>query len=226
MYRLYVERREGFENEAKRYLSEINGFLGISSVTGVRYFNRYDIENVSEEVAKIAATRIFSEPQSDYVTFEELPNDAKDAEIIWEFLPGQYDQRSDSAEQCISLLRAGLKNVQTSSEEPVVRCAKIVRLSGKVSKKEIEKIQEYLINPVDSRLTDAKKPDTLKMKVENPADIPVVKGFINFNDKQLEKYRNEMGLAMDLADPRQHPARSKKPFSFYFLFSANNSVAE
>ena len=78
MYRLYVERREGFENEAKRYLSEINGFLGISSVTGVRYFNRYDIENVSEEVAKIAATRIFSEPQSDYVTFEELPNDAKD----------------------------------------------------------------------------------------------------------------------------------------------------
>ena len=200
MYRLYVERREGFENEAKRYLSEINGFLGISSVTGVRYFNRYDIENVSEEVAKIAATRIFSEPQSDYVTFEDLPNDAKDAEIIWEFLPGQYDQRSDSAEQCISLLRAGLKNVQTSSEEPVVRCAKIVRLSGKVSKKEIEKIQEYLINPVDSRLTDAKKPDTLKMKVENPADIPVVKGFINFNDKQLEKYRNEMGLAMDLAD--------------------------
>ncbi len=200
MYRLYVERRPGFENEAKSYLSQINGFLGISSVTGVRYFNRYDIENVSDEVAKIAATRIFSEPQSDYVTFEELPNEEKAAEIIWEFLPGQYDQRADSAEQCISLLRAGLKNVKTNSEAPVVRCAKIVRLEGKVSKKEIEKIQAYLINPVDSRLTTAKKPSTLKMEIENPGDIPTVNGFIGWNDKKLEKYRQEMGLAMDLVD--------------------------
>ena len=198
MYRLYVERREGFENEAKRYLSEINGFLGISSVTGVRYFNRYDIENVSEEVAKIAATRIFSEPQSDYVTFEELPNDAKDAEIIWEFLPGQYDQRSDSAEQCISLLRAGLKNVQTSSEEPVVRCAKIVRLSGKVSKKEIEKIQEYLINPVDSRLTDAKKPDTLKMKVEILLIFLLLRDLLNLMINNLKNIATKWVLLCSL----------------------------
>lgn len=200
MYRLYVERRAGFENEARSYLSQINGFLGISSVTGVRYLNRYDIENVSDEVAKIAATRIFSEPQSDFVTFDKLPNDKKDTAIIWEFLPGQYDQRADSAEQCISLLRAGLKNVQTNKEAPVVRCAKILLLSGKVSKKEIEKIQNYVINPVDSRLTDDKMPKTLAMKIENPDDIPVVKGFIGFNDKKLEDYRNKMGLAMDFAD--------------------------
>ena len=200
MYRLYVERRAGFENEARSYLSQINGFLGISSVTGVRYFNRYDIENVSDQVAKIASTRIFSEPQSDFVTFDSLPNPDKDAQIIWEYLPGQYDQRADSAEQCISLLRAGLKDVKVNKEAPVVRCAKILLLKGKPSKKDIEKIQNYVINPVDSRLTDDKKPATLAMKIENPEDIPVVKGFIGFNDKKLEEYRNKMGLAMDFAD--------------------------
>ena len=199
MYRLYVERKPGFENEAKSYLSQINGFLGISSVTGVRYFNRYDIENVSDEVAKIAATRIFSEPQSDYVFTEELP-ESDGTEIIWEFLPGQYDQRADSAEQCLSLLSAGLKGVKTNSEPPVVRCAKIVILSGKVSADEVKKIESYLVNPVDSRLTDDKKPDTLKMNVETPADIPVVDGFIKMDDKTLEEYRNKMGLAMDFAD--------------------------
>ena len=199
MYRLFVERKPGFENEAKSYLSQINGFLGISSVTGVRYFNRYDIENVSEEVAKISATRIFSEPQSDYVTFEELPA-SDDCEIVWEYLPGQYDQRADSAEQCISLLRAGLKNVKVNKEEPIVRCAKIVRLSGDVTQDELKKIQSYLINPVDSRLTDTSKPETLKIKTETPADIPLVEGFINFDDKELEAYRNKMGLAMDFAD--------------------------
>ena len=157
MYRLYVERRPGFENEARRYLSEINGFLGIAGVKAVRYFNRYDIENVSEEVAKIAATRIFSEPQSDFVFTEELPEHSG-REIIWEFLPGQYDQRADSAEQCLSLLRAGLKGVKTLSEPPVVRCAKIVVLDGNVTEEEVKKIQNYLINPVDSRLTDDTKP--------------------------------------------------------------------
>ena len=201
MYRLYVERRPGFENEAKSYLGQINGFLGIAGVTAVRYFNRYDIENVSDEVAKIAATRIFSEPQSDFVFTEKLPKH-NGKEIIWEYLPGQYDQRADSAEQCLSLLRAGLASagVKTLSEPPVVRCAKIVVLEGKVSKDDIEKIQNYLINPVDSRLTDDKKPKTLKMDIEEPADIPVVDGFIKMNDDELEAYRNKMGLAMDHLD--------------------------
>ena len=199
MYRLYVERRPGFENEAKSYLSQINGFLGISSVTGVRYFNRYDIENVTDEVAKVAAKRIFSEPQSDYVFTEELPK-VEGKKIIWEFLPGQYDQRADSAEQCISLLRAGLKGVKTNDAQPLVRCAKIVVLQGEVSDDQLQKIENYLVNPVDSRLTDDKKPDTLKMKVESPADIPVVEGFIKMNEQALEDYRVKMGLAMDLAD--------------------------
>lgn len=199
MYRLYVERKPGFENEAKSYLAQINGFLGISSVTGVRYFNRYDIENVTEEVIKIAATRIFSEPQSDFVFFENLPK-TEGKEIVWEYLPGQYDQRADSAEQCLSLLRAGLKDVKTNSEPPVVRCAKIVFLAGEVSDDEIKKIRNYLINPVDSRLTDDSKPETLKMQIKNPDDIPIVSGFIRMDDAALESYREKMGLAMDFAD--------------------------
>lgn len=199
MYRLYVERREGFENEARRYLSEINSFLGIAGVKAVRYFNRYDIENVSDDVARIAATRVFSEPQSDFVFTEKLPEHSG-KEIIWEFLPGQYDQRADSAEQCLSLLRAGLKDVKTLTAAPLVRCAKVVILEGDVSDEEIKKIQNYLINPVDSRLTDDTKPETLKMHSEEPADIPVVDGFIKMDDQALEAYRNKMGLAMDFAD--------------------------
>ena len=201
MYRLYVERRPGFENEAKSYLAQINGFLGIASVKAVRYFNRYDIENVSDQVAKIAATRIFSEPQSDFIFTENLP-EHNGREIIWEFLPGQYDQRADSAEQCLSLLRAGLQaeGVKTLTGAPLVRCAKIVVLEGDVSDEEIKKIQNYLINPVDSRLTDDTKPETLKMHSEEPADIPVVEGFIKMNDSEIEEYRNKMGLAMDHAD--------------------------
>lgn len=199
MYRLYVERREGFENEARRYLSEINSFLGIAGVKAVRYFNRYDIENVSDDVARIAATRIFSEPQSDFVFTEKLPEHSG-KEIIWEFLPGQYDQRADSAEQCLSLLRAGLKDVKTLTAAPLVRCAKVVILEGDVSDEEIKKIQNYLINPVDSRLTDDTKTETLKMHSEEPADIPVVDGFIKMDDQALEAYRNKMGLAMDFAD--------------------------
>ena len=108
MYRFYIERKEGFRVEANRIYSEINSFLGISGVTEVRYLNRYDVENVSDEVAKIAATRIFSEPQSDFCQVENLDMSGYTS-IIWEYLPGQYDQRADSAEQCLLILRAGLK---------------------------------------------------------------------------------------------------------------------
>ena len=201
MFRLYVERKPGFENEAVSYLSQINNFLGISSVTGVRYFNRYDVENVGEAVGKVAATRIFSEPQSDFVYFDKVDFTEGESVIVWEYLPGQYDQRADSAEQCLSLLRAGLaSSVPVLKEAPRVRCAKMVVLTGKVTADELVKIQNYLINPVDSRLTDEKVPETLEIKSEVPGDIPVVEGFIGWDDKALEAYRQKMGLAMDLAD--------------------------
>ncbi|MCI7564480.1 MAG: phosphoribosylformylglycinamidine synthase [Spirochaetia bacterium] len=202
MFRLYVERKPGFENEAGSYLAQINNFLGISAVTGVRYLNRYDVENVSEAVSKAAATRIFSEPQSDFVYYDKITVSENDTVIVWEYLPGQYDQRADSAEQCLSLLRAELSSTcKVGTEPPAVRCAKMVILSGKPTCDDIKKIENYLINPVDSRLTDDKTiPETLKIKSENPGDIPVVEGFINWAEPELESYRQKMGLAMDLLD--------------------------
>jgi phosphoribosylformylglycinamidine synthase len=201
MFRIYVERKSGFQSEAQSILSEINGFLGISSVKGVRYFNRYDIENVSEDVFKTAALRIFSEPQSDVVAYTEVKSDPADTVIVWEYLPGQYDQRADSAEQCLSLLRESLKNtVKVGTEPPRVRCAKMVLLSGSVSADEVSKIQHYLINPVDSRLTDSAVPETLEIKADVPGDVPLVEGFIKYSKGQLSEYIRKMGLAMDLAD--------------------------
>ncbi|WP_288752020.1 phosphoribosylformylglycinamidine synthase [uncultured Treponema sp.] len=203
MFRLYVERKPGFTNEADRIFSEIKNFLGISGVTGVRYLNRYDVENISEAVEMAAATRVFSEPQSDFCIFNTVDVPEGSTVIVWEYLPGQYDQRADSAEQCLSLLRAGLASSCTvGTEPPRVRCAKMVILSGTVTIDDVKKIENYLINPVDSRLTDESVPETLEMTGENPDDIPVVQGFISFDDEALESYRNKMGLAMDFADIR------------------------
>lgn len=203
MFRLYVERKPGFTNEADRIFSEIKNFLGISGVTGVRYLNRYDVENISEAVEMVAATRVFSEPQSDFCIFNTVDVPEGSTVIVWEYLPGQYDQRADSAEQCLSLLRAGLASSCTvGTEPPRVRCAKMVILSGTVTIDDVKKIENYLINPVDSRLTDDSVPETLEMTGENPDDIPVVQGFISFDDEALESYRNKMGLAMDFADIR------------------------
>ena len=203
MFRLYVERKPGFTNEADRIFSEIKNFLGISGVTEVRYLNRYDVENISEAVEMAAATRVFSEPQSDFCIFNTVDVPEGSTVIVWEYLPGQYDQRADSAEQCLSLLRAGLASSCTvGTEPPRVRCAKMVILSGTVTIDDVKKIENYLINPVDSRLTDDSVPETLEMTGENPDDIPVVQGFISFDDEALESYRNKMGLAMDFADIR------------------------
>lgn len=203
MFRIYVERKAGFQNEAARIYAEINGFLGIAGVTGVRYLNRYDVENVAEGVAKAAAQRIFSEPQSDSVCFESLSIPEGCTQIIWEYLPGQYDQRADSAEQCLSLLREGMRgSTVVGTEPPRVRCAKIVLLSGSVSAADVQKIQAYLINPVDSRLASAAKPQTLQMQADVPADIPTVEGFTALDADGLEAYRRKLGLAMDFADAK------------------------
>jgi phosphoribosylformylglycinamidine synthase len=201
MFRVYIERKPGFQNEADRIYSEITGFLGITSVTSVRYLNRYDVENVSDAVAEAAALRIFSEPQSDSCIYDTLSVKENETVIIWEYLPGQYDQRADSAEQCLSLLRVGMEpSTGTATEQPVVRCAKMVILTGALAAKDVKRIEGYLINPIDSCLTDGKKPDTLIMKTKQPDDIPVVTGFIKLNKKELEDYRSKMGLAMDFAD--------------------------
>lgn len=204
MFRIYVERKNGFRNEAERIYSDIENFLGIKSVSSVRYLNRYDVQNVADEVAKAAATRIFSEPQSDSVCYDSLSVSSDETEIIWEYLPGQFDQRADSAEQCLLLLREGMaKDTKVGTEPPLVRCAKVVLLksaNGSIPKDDIVKIEKYLINPVDSRLTDDGKPASLEMKSAEPADIELAAGFTVLDDKELDYYRSRMGLAMDLAD--------------------------
>lgn len=200
MFRIYTERKNGFENEARSIFSEITGFLGVAGVTGVRYLNRYDIENVSDETAKEAACRIFSEPQSDICYFTHIPLAEKDTVIAWEYLPGQYDQRSDSAQQCLNLLTSGLKAAAKEGEAPAVRCAKLVILSGTVSVADVERIQKYLINPVDSRLAKLEIPETLKIDHPQPGDITVFDGFIKLDEKALSDIRDKMGLAMDMAD--------------------------
>ena len=206
MFRIYVERKAGFQNEAARISKEIVDFLGITGLRSLRYLNRYDVENVSEQNVKLAAVRIFSEPQSDSFVFDTLSLQPEDKVIVWEYLPGQYDQRSDSAQQCLSLLLAGLEENLSQEERgnsalaPKVRCAKMVILRGDLSLQDIEKIQKYLINPVDSRLASTEKPATLEMALSTPEDIPVFQGFIDFNESELKVFYDKMGLAMDMAD--------------------------
>ncbi|OJF76382.1 MAG: phosphoribosylformylglycinamidine synthase [Treponema sp. CETP13] len=201
MFRIYVERKNGFKNEASRILSEINGFLGIADVTAVRYLNRYDVENVTNEVAQAAAKKIFSEPQSDIFSTEAPEISENETVIAWEFLPGQYDQRADSAEQCLSLLRADFAASSiTGTEKPIVKCAKLVILKGAVSASDVEKIKSYLLNPVDSRPASLDIPQTLQMQTVRPDDIPVLEGFITYDTDKLSSIRKNMGLAMDQAD--------------------------
>lgn len=193
MQRFYIERKPGFDQEAARALDEIKNFLGVDGVTGARVLNRYDVDGVDGETARLAAARIFSEPQSDFCVAEKMPIRAGETAIVWEYLPGQFDQRADSAEQCLALLRA---------KKPIVRCAKIILLSGEVSAADVEKIQKYFINPVDSRATDDSKPSSLEPKTNPPPDIKIVENFIKMDDGALKSYGEKMSLAMDSLDLR------------------------
>ncbi|MCM1320905.1 MAG: phosphoribosylformylglycinamidine synthase [Bacteroides sp.] len=202
MHRIYVERRADFRNEAARIKSELTEFLGITGIAHVRYLNRYDIENISDDVAQAAARRIFSEPQSDFCVFSDIQVDPEDTVILWEFLPGQYDQRADSAEQCLSLLQAEISAAcgNADNENPRVRCAKMIIISGSVSAEEADRISAYLINPVDSRKAARELPKTLNVHSGAAADIPVFAGFNARGDEELAELHESMGLAMDMAD--------------------------
>ena len=203
MFRIYVERKAGFQIEALRIHSEITGFLGVKSVKAVRCLNRYDVENVSPDVARAAVSRIFSELQSDDVIFDSLDVAAGERQITWEYLPGQYDQRADSADQCLLLLRESMRGqVAVEAKPPRVRCAKVVILQGDVTDGELERIRTFLINPVDSRLdvTPSQIPQTLEVTPPVPPDIPVVAGFSAWGERRLESYRMSASLAMDTLD--------------------------
>ena len=193
VYRCFAEKKPGFDGEALSTLGQLTEQLGIASLTGVRVLHRYDVEGVDDQVYSQARATVFSEPQVDFVYDEDVPVCAKAGVILAvEALPGQYDQRADSAAQCIQLMAGG--------ERPTVKCATVYLLEGSVSDSELEQIKGYLINPVECREASLDKPETLTVSYPSPDDVAVLDGFISLDDNGLDQLLNQYGLAMDMAD--------------------------
>lgn len=190
--RLFVEKRKGFDVEASQMLWDLRHNLGLKCIEGLRLINRYDVAGLSREDFEKAKGTIFSEPNQD-VTFEEqLPAGKEDLVFAMEYLPGQYDQRADSAAQCVSLL--------TQGERPQVLTARVLVLKGKISEQDFQKVQNYLVNPVESRVASLEKPKTLDIPVQTPENVKRVEGFTSFTDEQMQAYYRSMGFAMTLSD--------------------------
>ncbi len=190
VYRVFVEKKKELANEAKALLSEARLLLGIESLVDVRIFNRYDAENITAELFEYAKKTVFSEPQLD-VCSEEI--DLPDATVFGvEFLPGQFDQRADSAAQCIQIISQG--------DRPTIRTAKIYALYGTLSEDEVAEIKKYVINPVEAREAVLDKPETLQIKYDIPTEVKTLEGFIALDRAGLEAFVKEYGLAMDADD--------------------------
>ena len=188
---MYAEKKPAYAVAAKELQSEIKSYLGIKTVTGVRVLIRYDIENVSEETYKKALGTVFFEPPVDDVYEENFElNGAKTFSV--EYLPGQFDQRADSAEQCLKLLK--------EEEEPIIRTATTYVIEGEITDAELEAIKNYCINPVDSRETGMEKPVTLVTEFEEPADVAVFDGFMDMEEKAFKDLYDSLGLAMTFKD--------------------------
>ena len=194
VFRCYVEKRPGFDGAARALCRELTEELGISSLTGVRILNRYDVEGVSPQVYAQAAATVFSEPQVDAVYEEELPDmtGAPCRLVAVEALPGQYDQRADSASQCIQL--------QTGGERPFCATATVYILQGQVDDADLAKVKKYLINPVEAREAALDKPRTLSQHYPAPGRVKVLAGFRDLDDDGLEHMLQAYGLAMDVND--------------------------
>ena len=190
--RIYVEKKTAYAVAAKELKAELKEYLGMKGLTGVRELIRYDVEGVGEDTYKKALGTVFSEPPVDMLYENEFPKEEGDRVFSVEYLPGQFDQRADSAEQCVKLLK--------ESEEPVIRSATTYVLSGEISDDELEKVKEYCINPVDSRETDETIPDTLTTIFEDPKDIKVFDGFSSMKEAELKKLYESLGLAMTFKD--------------------------
>ncbi len=190
--RIFVEKRDGFNVVAKQTLWDIRHNLGLRSVTDLRYIVRYDIEGLTRDEYDKAKGIVLSEPNADVIYEETLPVEDGWRVFAMEYLPGQYDQRGDSAEQCVQLL--------TQGERCKVLTARVICLKGDITDEEQQKVQDYLINPVESRLASLEKPQTLDMETPVPDDVKRVEGFIKWNDAEMEEYYGSMGFAMTLAD--------------------------
>ena len=189
--RIYVEKRADYAVKAKELLEEMSSYLGISA-DSVRVLIRYDIENVSDETYLKAKNTVFSEPPVDDVYEESFECGTDDFTFSVEYLPGQFDQRADSAEQCVKLLN--------DAEEPIIKSATTYVIGGKLTDDQKQAIVKHCVNPVDSRVADDKKPETLEDHFDEPADVAVIDGFKDMDAAELEKLYNSLGLAMTLRD--------------------------
>ncbi len=193
VYRVYVEKQAPYAVKAKELKEEIKSFLGIKTVTGVRELVRYDIENLSEGTYKAALNTVFSEPPVDTLYEEEFSyNKGKDYVFSVEFLPGQFDQRADSAMQCVKFLN--------EDEEPVIKTAVTYVIEGTLTDEEFDSIKNFCINPVDSRETNLVKPETLVTEFEDPADVIYFDGFKDMEEDKLKELYSSLNLAMTFKD--------------------------
>lgn len=190
--RVFVEKKAGFDVEAQQIRTDLAENLGIRLIEDLRLVNRYDISGITGEEFLAARDTIFSEPNVDIVYEETFPLPEGYAAFAMEYLPGQYDQRADSAAQCIQLL--------TQGERPQVASAKLVAVKGKLTEGQLEQIQNYMINPVESRLASMEKPETLDTKAEVPPDVAVVEGFTAWDAGRFDAYYRSMGFAMSPED--------------------------
>ncbi len=190
VYRIFVEKKSGLDNEAKGLLSEAKGLLGITALENIRVFNRYDAENISQELFDYAVKTVFSEPQLDIAT---AGIDLPDATVFAvEALPGQFDQRADSAAQCIQIISQG--------DRPLIRTAKVYALYGNLSDKDIADFKKYVINPVECREAALEIPETLAIAYEIPTEVSTLDGFTKLDKDGLADFIKSYGLAMDLDD--------------------------
>ena len=190
--RIYVEKKEPYAVAAKELKQELKSYLGIDTLSEVRVLIRYDVESISEDVYKKALVTVFSEPPVDDIYEGRFPKKENDKVFSVEYLPGQFDQRADSAEQCVKLLN--------EKEEPIIRSATTYVLSGDISEDELARIKSYCINPVDSRETDEVVPKTLVTVFEEPADVKIFDGFKDMPEDELKALYDSLGLAMTFKD--------------------------
>lgn len=190
VYRIFVEKKKQFADEAAALLNDIRTLLMIDTVTDLRLFNRYDVENIEKELFKHCEKTVFSEPQLD-LTYSHLPQ--SDATVFaTEYLPGQFDQRADSCAQCIQIVSEG--------DKPTVKTAKVYMLFGKISPVQLEAIKKYVINPVESREASLDRVETLNIPYNIPTEVKTLDGFIDLSEKELKEFVSNYALAMDLAD--------------------------
>ncbi|MBE7015784.1 MAG: phosphoribosylformylglycinamidine synthase [Ruminococcaceae bacterium] len=190
VYRVYVEKKEGLAHEARALLNELKSLLGIKGLKNIRIYNRYDAENLDKELFDYCKKTVFAEPQLDTVT--DIYEAGADHIFAVEFLPGQFDQRANSASECIQIISKG--------ERPIIKTAKVYAIYGEVSLDEIEKIKSYVINPVEAREAALDTLDTLKVEYEIPETVKTMDGFCNLDDAGLKGLIDELGLAMDFDD--------------------------